>query len=109
MKVRNVVIDAYATCGKTAIVTGVRAKNKYVNGQRTDEQDGYAISVVLPERGYEDLVVSVPTIPDALEPLEGNPVVQFEGLTLSIYGRPDDLRIAARASAVQVNTGKAKT
>ena len=109
MKVKSVVVDAMATCGQTAIVTDVRSKNKYVDGQRTAEPDGYAVSVVLPERGYVELVVSVPAIPDALESLVGNPIVQFEGLALSIYGRQDDLRIAAKASSVQIVTGKTKT
>lgn len=108
MNVRNVVIDAQATCGKTAIVTGVRPKYKYVDGKRTTEQDGYAIACVLPDRGYDDLVVSVPDIPEGLAQLHGNPTVQFDGLTMSIYGRPDDLRVAARASAVRIIDSKGK-
>ena len=108
MKVKNVVIDSLATCGKSAIVTDVRIKYKYENGQRTSEQEGYSVACVLPERSYDDLVVSVPAIPSALEQLEGNPLVQFEGLVLTLYGRPDDLRIAAKASAVRIADGKSK-
>ena len=53
--------------------------------------------------------MSVPTLSAELEQCTGNPVVQFDGLTMSIYGRPDDLRIAAKASAVRIVDGKTKT
>ena len=81
----------------------------YADGKRTNEQDGYTVTCVLPERDYEELAVSVPTLSAELEQCTGNPVVQFDGLTMSIYGRPDDLRIAAKASAVRIVDGKTKT
>ena len=109
MNIKNAKIDAYATCGKTAIVKGVRIKYKYADGKRTNEQDGYTVTCVLPERDYEELAVSVPTLSAELEQCTGNPVVQFDGPTMSIYGRPDDLRIAAKASAVRIVDGKTKT
>lgn len=102
MNARNVTIDAAATCGSTAIVTAVRPKYKYVNGAKTNEQEGYSISCVLPERSYQDLTVTVPAIPPELEDLHATPLVRFDGLALTIYGRSDDLRIAARAAAVYV-------
>lgn len=108
MTIKNVVIDAAATCGKTAIVKSVRPKFRYVDGRRTDVQEGFSIACVLPERGYEELSISVPAIPAELEGCVGNPLVSFDGLTLSVYGRPDDLRISAKAAAVRMVDGRSK-
>lgn len=108
MNIKNTVIDAAATCGRTAIVKGIRPRYRYIDGRRTDVQEGYSIACVLPERGYEELSVSVPSIPAELEGCTGNPFVTFDGLTLSVYGRPDDLRLSAKATAVHMVDGKAK-
>ena len=108
MNLKSIIIDAAATCGKTAIVKAVRPRYRYIDGRRTDVQEGYSIACVLPERGYEELTVSVPSIPAELEGCVGNPLVSFDGLTLSIYGRPDDLRLSAKAAAVRMVDGKAK-
>ena len=108
MNIRDIVIDPTATCGKTAIVKSVRPRYRYVDGKRTDQQEGYTISCVLPERGYEELSISVPSIPAELEGCAGNPAIQFDGLTLSVYGRSDDLKISVKAAAVRLVDGKAK-
>lgn len=108
MTIKNVIIDPAATCGKTAIIKSVRPRYRYIDGRRTDVQEGYSIACVLPERGYEELSVSVPSIPAELEGCTGNPCVTFDGLTLSVYGRPDDLRLSAKAAAVHMVDGKAK-
>lgn len=110
MNPKSAVIDAYATCGNSAIATAVRIKFKYVDGNRTNEQDGYTVTCVLPERKYQELVVTVPSIPAELDqpiPDDGI-VVRFEGLTITLYGR-DDVRLAAKATAVHVIDGKHKS
>lgn len=109
MNIRDIVIDPTATCGKTAIVKSVRPRYRYADGRRTDVQEGFSIACVLPERGYEELVVSVPSIPAELVEYTGNPTVIFDGLSLSVYGRSDDLRLSAKAAAVRMVDGKAKT
>ena len=108
MNLKSIIIDAAATCGKTAIVKSVRPRYRYIDGRRTDVQEGYSIACVLPERGYEELTVSVPSIPAELEGCTGNPFVTFDGLTLSVYGRPDDLRLSAKATAVRLVDGRSK-
>lgn len=108
MKVRDLVIDHNGTAGKTAIVKTVRAKFKYVDNHRTAEQEGYTIECVLPERGYNDLTVAVTEIPEELVQYTGNPVVQFDNLTLFTYGPQADLKVGARASSARIIGGKAK-
>lgn len=108
MKVRDLVIDHSGTAGKSAIVKSVRIKHKYVANKPTSEQDGYAIECVLPERGYNDLTVAVPEIPEELGQCSGNPVVQFEELNLFIYGPQTDLKVGAKASSVHIIGGKTK-
>ena len=110
MKIKSLVIDAHATCGDFAIATAVRPKFKYENGQRLNEQDGYTITCVLPEHGYEELVVAVPAVPAELEQLTGNPIVHFDALLLSLYLNKDkEYKISAKANAVHIVDNKDKS
>ena len=130
MEIRSVKIDALATCGNTAIVKYVRPKTKYIENKPTTEKEGFTIACVLPERGYEELVVTVPAVPSELENLTGNrnPIVCFDGLRLSIYlyrkdknkeedkdkekekekDKEPEYRISAKANAVHIVESKEK-
>ena len=107
--IKDLIIDHNASVGKTAIVRSVRAKFKYINGVRSLEQEGFSVDTVLPERDYNSLTVSVSSIPPELEQLNGNPVVQFENLTLFTYGPLTDLKVGAKADSVHIVGGKTKT
>ena len=108
MKPKDLVVDAYATCGQTAIARSIWIKYKYVDGVKTAEQEGYSIECVLPERHYNDITVSVRQVPDTLLQRTDDPVIAFDNLQLTIYGRLDDLRIVAKASAAREVDSKHK-
>lgn len=109
MTVKDLAIDHYGSTGKSAIVKRIRTKVKYINNKRTNEQDGYAVDCVLPERSYNDLTVVVPAIPEELMQYSGNPIVCFEGLNLYVYGPQNDPKVGAKASSVHIVDGKSKT
>ena len=64
LNLRNMKLDPASLTPMIAIDCNVRFK--YNNGQKTDEQDGFAISVILPNMGYEKLTLKVASIPENL-------------------------------------------
>lgn len=48
------------------LAADAKERYRYVDGKRTDELDGYGISVILPNLSFEKAMLKVSTLPDNL-------------------------------------------
>lgn len=87
MDIKNAKFDVTATCGEKFLLTGIRPAYAYVNGTRAPEPHGHTYSVVLPERRYAELEVSIEG-PPLMEAPENVQEVRLAGLELQIKWSP---------------------
>ena len=90
------------------IATGTSVRFRYVDGKKTDVQDGFAISVILPNMGYERLTLKVSTVPDELTPAAftaSNPVtiIPVGDFSATLYqGSNGAVGVSLKADTVDV-------
>lgn len=108
MNTRNVVIDADKTIGRNPVLTDVKVAYAYVNGQRTDEIEGFRYEVALPDRGFDKLVVKIDGEQQIEKPIDNYPTVSFDGLELNLGWTPNGYVVRATAKRIRISDAKAK-
>lgn len=97
LKLTDLVIDPKCL-GNRFLLVGIEATYLYKNGEKTEIQNGYKYTVMLPEKKCEKLSVKIEgkqQIPD--EYCE----VEFEGLQIYIYWLSGRYRVAACATRIR--------
>lgn len=102
MNIKDVVIDAYATIGKSCMAVGVTPAYAYENGQRTGTVIGYKYEIVMPERMFEKLSVRILGEQKLEIPENETPTVYLEGLTMKLYWSPQGYKISATADNIRL-------
>ena len=100
LKITDLVISN-DSIGKKALLVEVKPRYKYANGQRTEEIEGYAYTIVLPEKQFKKLIVKIDGDKKMDTPAEGYTEVIFEGLELSIYWVQGQYAVAAKATGIR--------
>ena len=101
LKLNQLVIDAPATVGDHFRFLGFKPAYEYAKGQPTQKIKGYRCEVVMLDRGYSTLYVTVPQAPENLA--FDSPVV-VKDLVLKAYVISGKCRIVATASSIEALT-----
>lgn len=97
LKLNQLVIDAHATVGEHFRFLGYKPAYVYANGVQTQQIKGYRCELVLIDRSYEVLYVTIPNQPDNLA---FDSLVDVHDLVLKAYVISGKCRIAANASSI---------
>lgn len=100
MDIRNLKIDAIGTVGSKLLLVDILPVYKYENGKRTDEVSGFRYIVAMPERELEKISVRIDGNLQIEKPENDFPVVEFDGLELSLYWTPSGYQVSAKANAI---------
>lgn len=90
------------------ILIGMRPWIEYVNGEKTDKVLGTQYEVVLPENGYEKLIVKVPGPPiltqEEIEMADSVIHIGFSGFAAKIYfeRQTKQNKVSARAEQAMI-------
>ncbi|MGN1112082.1 MAG: hypothetical protein ACI4RP_02655 [Acutalibacteraceae bacterium] len=102
LKVNELKIDAYASIGPNTILVDIVPSYIYENGRRTEKLSGYRYVVALPAHSLDKLSVKIEGDEKLLERSEDEfPVVEFDGLVMSLYWTPSGYQVSARASGIR--------
>lgn len=102
MKVNELKIDAYASIGPNPILVDIVPSYIYEHGNRTDKLSGYRYVVALPAHSLDKLSVKIESDKMLIERSEDEfPVVEFDGLEMSLYWTPTGYQVSARASGIR--------
>lgn len=102
MDIRNLKIDAKRTVGENLMLVEVLPVYVYEGGKRTDKVSGYRYVVAMPEHAFDKIAVKIDG-KQRLELPDGDyPIVDFDGLELSIYWSPEGYRVGASAMDISV-------
>ena len=102
MKVNELKIDAYASIGPNPILVDIVPSYIYENGHRTEKLSGYRYVIALPAHSLDKLSVKIESDKMLIERAEDEfPVVEFDGLEISIYWTPTGYQVSARASGIR--------
>lgn len=102
MKITELKIDAYASIGPNPILVDIVPSYIYENGRRTEKLSGYRYVVALPAHSLDKLSVKIDSDTMLIERSEDEfPVVEFDGLVLSLYWTPVGHQVSARASGIR--------
>lgn len=102
MKVNELKIDAYASIGPNPILVDIVPSYIYESGRRTEKLSGYRYVVALPAHSLDKLSVKIESDKMLIERPENEfPVVEFDGLEISIYWTPTGYQVSARASGIR--------
>ena len=106
MNIRNFKLDPAQFATMMAVSTSAAFRYDE-NGNRTEEQQGFRVSVVLPLAGYEKATLKVPTIPPVLsyEALADSGPVQIKPVNLVaalFIGRDGKAGLSLKADSVEV-------
>ena len=94
-------LDIRKCLGNKSLLTNVRPAYAYVNGEKTNDIEGYAYEVVLPEAAYEKIVVKIKSEKPLVEKVVGSPEVKFEGLEAKAYRTAmGGIGVSATASSI---------
>ena len=107
LNLNDLMVDAAATTGNKFIIKKITPYSDWADGHRVDGVAGYAYSVVLPERHFEDITVRVPgdrTVDEAAE--ERNAAITFTGLTIRPYVKDGKGGISCKATEAKLVGGK---
>lgn len=103
LKLNQLVIDAPATVGEHFRFLGFKPAYEYANGQPTQKIKGYRCEVVMLDRGYATLYVTVPQEPNHLA---FDSPVTIDNLVIKAYVIGGKCRIVATASSIEPLTGE---
>lgn len=78
----ELILDNNKVFGTRFLVTDKKEAKKYVDGKPTDEITGYKYSVVLPDRGFEKIIVTVSGDLQVATPNQENYAMQVEFVNL---------------------------
>lgn len=98
LKLNQLVIDAKATVGEHFRFLGYKPAYEYANGAPTQRIKGYRAEIVMLDRGYSTLYVTVPQAP---ENLAFDSPVEVKDLVLKAYVINGKSRIVATASSIE--------
>ena len=102
MKINELKIDAYASIGPNPILVDIVPSYIYESGRRTEKLSGYRYVVALPAHSLDKLSVKIESDEMLIERSEDEfPVVEFDGLEISIYWTPTGYQVSARASGIR--------
>ena len=108
LNLNDLVVDASATTGNKFIIKKITPYSDWTDGHRVDGVAGYAYSVVLPERKYEDITIRVPGERTVDEEAENrNAAVTFSGLMIRPYVKDGKPGISCKATEAKLIGGKA--
>ena len=111
MNISKWVIDSGQTFGSKYILTGpARAKYAYKDGERTDDIEGYTYVVVLPERSFDAISVTIEGPCQIDDDVAAScPMVTFDGLIakgyLSTFGGKPEAKLSVRANNIKISGG----
>lgn len=105
MNVRNIKLDPAQFTPMLATECNVRFR--YVDGQKTDEREGFSITVILPNMNYEKLNLKVESVPENLTrdalassaPVSIAPVGNF---TATLYQGSKGIGISLKADTAEI-------
>lgn len=101
MEIKDLVIDAYATVGRTWLVD-VTQYYEYKNGVPTNNIEGFKYNVALPEHKLSKIAVKIKGRKIMDTPAEFEEVV-FKDLEIYLYmDKFKQLQIGARATGISV-------
>ena len=103
LKLNQLVIDAKATVGEHFRFLGYKPSYEYQNGAPTQRIKGYRAEIVMLDRGYATLYVTVPQEPNHLA---FDSPVEVKDLVLKAYVISGKCRIVATATAIEPLTGE---
>ena len=103
LKLNQLVIDAKATVGEHFRFLGYKPAFEYQNGVPTQKIKGYRAEIVMIDRGYATLYVTVPQPP---ENLAFDSPVEVKDLVLKAYVIAGKCRIVATATTIEPLTGE---
>lgn len=102
MKVNELKIDALASIGPNPILVDIVPSYIYENGHRTEKLSGYRYVIALPAHSLDKLSVKIESDKMLIERSEDEfPVVEFDGLEMSLYWTPTGYQVSARASGIR--------
>ena len=102
MKVNELKIDALASIGPNPILVDIVPSYIYENGHRTEKLSGYRYVIALPAHSLDKLSVKIESDKMLIERSEDEvPVVEFDGLEMSLYWPPTGYQVSARASGIR--------
>lgn len=102
MKITELKIDALASIGPNPILVDIVPSYIYENGHRTEKLSGYRYVVALPAHSLDKLSVKIESDKMLIERSEDEfPVVEFDGLEMSLYWTPTGYQVSARASGIR--------
>ena len=103
LKLNQLVIDAKATVGERFRFLGYKPTFEYQNGVPTQKIKGYRAEIVMLDRGYSTLYVTVPQAP---ENLAFDSPVTVNDLVIKAYVINGKSRIVATATTIEPLTGE---
>ena len=103
LKLNQLVIDAKATVGEHFRFLGYKPAYEYANGAPTQQIKGYRAEIVMLDRGYATLFVTVPKEP---ENLAFDSPVTIDNLVIKAYVMGGKCRIVATATTIEPLTGE---
>ena len=102
MKVNELKIDALASIEPNPILVDIVPSYIYENGHRTEKLSGYRYVIALPAHSLDKLSVKIESDKMLIERSEDEfPVVEFDGLEMSLYWTPTGYQVSARASGIR--------
>lgn len=101
MQLKDLVFDVEQTVGNNFFAINVCESQKWVNGVITDVVDGWKVTIVMPEKGYEKAVVKVAQKPDDRILNSKNCLVEFDNLEVVLYSLNDRVCVSFKADAVR--------
>lgn len=107
MKLDVIVVDWEATIGQPILAVDLIESYVWTNGKRTDVQDGWTLTVLVPQMKFDKLNIKIKTKkkPQIFEKNEDGPVpVRLTGLTGRLYQdyRNNEIRCSLTADEVEV-------
>lgn len=102
MNMKNIVVDAYASIGKNAMLVDISPAYSYENGSKTDKVIGYKYEIVLPEKMYDKLSVKILGDLKLDMPENETPLVLLDGLSISLYWTPQGHKVNATAENIRL-------